>query len=308
MAIIYDNLFTILKDKGLSRTWLNTNLGLSSRTIAKLSKGENVSISTINDICNALDCTPGDIMTFSKDYSIPKLLATLKEEREMQLKGGIYHLTQIKMTYNSNHIEGSTLTEDQTKYIYETNTLGLEKDLTVNIDDIIETANHFRCIDYVIKHAEEILTQKHIKDLHYILKVNTSDSRKEWFAVGEYKKRPNFVSDKKTTLPSEVDSELSKLLKAYSNKQNISIDDIIKFHHKFECIHPFQDGNGRVGRLIAFKECLKNAITPFIIDDKMKFFYYRGLKEWENTKEYLLDTCKSGQDNYSELINYFIKD
>ncbi len=236
-----------------------------------------------------------------------KLLEILQEEKLNNLKGGIYHQTQIKLAYNTNRIEGSKLSEEQTRYIYETNTLFTEKgeETATNIDDILETINHFHCFDYMLKVAKEPLTEHHIKEFHRILKTNTSDSRKEWFKIGEYKLKPNIVGGIETSRPNEVKRHIETLLKNYNNKGNIKVEDIIKFHYEFEKIHPFQDGNGRVGRLIMFKECLKNDIVPFIIEDEYKFFYYRGLSEYAKIKGYLNDTCLSAQDNYKELMNYF---
>ncbi|WP_127844652.1 Fic family protein [Psychroflexus aestuariivivens] len=235
-----------------------------------------------------------------------KLLETLKEEKSCNLKGGIYHKTQIRLTYNTNRIEGSKLSEEQTRYIYETNTLFTEKETnTTNIDDIIETVNHFQCFDYMLKIADEPLSEKHIKKFHKKLKLNTSDSKKEWFKVGAYKSKPNVVGEIETSKPNEVKKHISELLNTYNKKNNIEIYDIIDFHYEFEIIHPFQDGNGRVGRLIMFKECLKNNIVPFIIEDEFKFYYYRGLTEYAKIKGYLVDTCLSAQDNYTELMKYF---
>ena len=221
------------------------------------------------------------------------LLDILKEQKVSKYSGGIYHKTQIDLTYNSNHMEGSRLTHDQTRYIFETNTIGVEKEV-LNVDDVIETANHFRCIDMIIDHAKAALTEKFIKELHLVLKNGTSDSRKDWFAVGEYKKLPNEVGDK-----------MKALLMEYSAKEEKTFEDILDFHVKFERIHPFQDGNGRVGRLIMFKECLKYNIVPFIIEDNLKMFYYRGLKEWDNEKGYLTDTCLTAQDKYKVYLDYF---
>lgn len=235
-----------------------------------------------------------------------KLLETLKEEKSSNLKGGIYHKTQIKLTYNTNRIEGSKLSEEQTRYIYETNTLFTEKKgETANIDDIVETVNHFHCFDYMLKIANEPLSETHIKEFHKILKTNTSDARKYWFKVGEYKLKPNIVGRIETSKPSEVKNDIDKLLQDYNEKNSIEIVDIIEFHYEFEKIHPFQDGNGRVGRLIMFKECLRNNIIPFIIEDEFKFFYYRGLSEYPKIKGYLTDTCLSAQDSYKELMKYF---
>ncbi len=233
-----------------------------------------------------------------------ELLNTLRKEKQAKLKGGIYHKTQINLTFNSNHIEGSKLSEDQTRFIYETNTIGVE-DKVVNVDDVIETANHFRCIDYIIDNANEPLTEKMIKELHFMLKVGTSDSRKDWFNVGEYKALPNEVGGQETTKPKEVSNEIKKLLTTYNSIADKTFEQIVEFHKHFESIHPFQDGNGRVGRLIMFKECLANNIVPFIITDELKHFYYRGLKEWKNEKGYLIDTCLTAQDEYKRYLDYF---
>jgi len=233
------------------------------------------------------------------------LLEILKNEQKKRSKGGIYHQTQIKFSYNTNRIEGSKLSEEQTRFIYETNTLFVEnRTQTANIDDIIETVNHFACFDYMLSIAHEPLAEKHIKKLHKLLKINTSDAQKNWFKVGGYKTQPNIVGGIETTLPKNVSSEIKELLNEY-HKQKININCIIDFHYHFEKIHPFQDGNGRVGRLILFKECLAHNIIPFIIEDTHKFFYYRGLTEYENVKEYLIDTCLSAQDSYKSMLNYF---
>lgn len=232
------------------------------------------------------------------------LLEILQREKANKYSGGIYHKTQIEMTYNSNHLEGSRLTHDQTRYIFETNTIGITGE-AVNVDDVIETANHFRCIDLIIDKAKAVLTEKFIKELHLILKNGTSDSRQEWFAVGEYKKMPNEVGGMATTLPEDVAAEMRALLAAYSAKKAKTLEDILDFHVRFERIHPFQDGNGRVGRLIMFKECLKYGIVPFIIEDNLKMFYYRGLKEWDTEKGYLTDTCLTAQDRYKAYLDYF---
>lgn len=232
------------------------------------------------------------------------LLDILREEKKSSRKGGIYHKIQVDMTYNSNHIEGSRLTHDQTRYIYETNTLGFENE-SVNVDDIVETVNHFRCIDIVIDNAEENLSEDFIKELHRTLKSGTSDSRKDWFALGEYKKLPNEVGGEETVLPEDVEKEMRKLLEKYNKSAVTTLDDIIDFHYEFERIHPFQDGNGRVGRLIMFKECLKNNIVPFIIEDELKMFYYRGLKEWRREKGYLTDTILTAQDKFKTYLDYF---
>lgn len=240
----------------------------------------------------------------SSRFSDNPLLNILKEQKDMKLKGGIYHRTQIDLTYNSNRIEGSKLTEEQTRYIFETNTIGVTNE-TINVDDIIETSNHFRCIDLIIEKAKSKLTESFIKELHYILKSSTSDSRKDWFKVGDYKKLPNEVGGMETCLPDEVQNTMKELLNSYYSQKSKTVEDIIEFHYKFECIHPFQDGNGRVGRLIMFKECLANNLIPFIIDEDLKWFYYRGLQEWEKAHGYLIDTCLTAQDKYKDILNYF---
>ena len=232
------------------------------------------------------------------------LLDILQEEKASKYSGGIYHKTQIDLTYNSNHIEGSRLTHDQTRYIFETNTIGVENEV-LNVDDVIETVNHFRCIDMIIDNAKSNLTEKFIKELHLVLKTGTSDSRKDWFAVGEYKKLPNEVGGAETALPEEVSDRMKELLSKYNAKANKSLEDVLAFHVAFEKIHPFQDGNGRVGRLIMFKECLKHNIVPFIIEDNLKLFYYRGLKEWNKEKGFLTDTCLTAQDRYKVYLDYF---
>lgn len=240
----------------------------------------------------------------TKTAKAQTLLEILQYEKAAKYSGGIYHKTQIEMTYNSNHIEGSRLTHDQTRYIFETNTIGVTGE-AVNVDDVIETANHFRCIDLIIDKAKAVLTEKFIKKLHLILKNGTSDSRQEWFAVGEYKKMPNEVGGMATTLPEDVTAKMRALLAAYSAKKAKTLEDILDFHVRFERIHPFQDGNGRVDRLIMFKECLKYGIVPFIIEDNLKMFYYRGLKEWSREKGYLTDTCLTAQDRYKAYLDYF---
>ena len=232
------------------------------------------------------------------------LLSVLREQKRLRLTGSIYHRTQIDLTYNSNHIEGSRLTHDQTRYIFETNTIGITTE-SVNVDDVIETSNHFRCIDLIIDRAEENLSEAFIKELHQVLKSGTSDSRRDWFAVGEYKRLPNEVGGSETTPPEEVHREMQALLKEYNAKRDKTFEDILDLHHRFECIHPFQDGNGRVGRLLMFKECLANGHVPFIITDDLKMFYYRGLQHWSHIKGYLMDTCLTAQNHYKDLLNYF---
>lgn len=232
------------------------------------------------------------------------LLATLREQKEMGLKGGIYHKTQIDFTYNSNHIEGSRLTHEQTRYIFETNTIGITGE-SLNVDEIVETVNHFRCIDTIIDTVTEPLTESYIKRLHRTLKSGTSDSRRAWFAVGDYKRLPNEMGGMATCAPEQVSEEMSLLLEDYHSKENKSLEDLIDFHVRFERIHPFQDGNGRVGRLILFKECLREGIVPFIITDELKAFYYRGLQNWGKINGYLTDTCLTAQDQYRAMMDYF---
>lgn len=288
-------------------------------SVAEVAKKWNMSERGIRKYC-AENKIPGAFLT-GKTWNIPEnaekpqrinkkssepksLLERLREEKKTYLKGGIYHKIQIELTYNSNHIEGSKLTHDQTRYIFETNTIGIEND-SLNVDDIIETVNHFKCIDMIIDNATYKLTEKFIKELHFTLKSGTSDSRKDWFNVGKYKKLPNEVGGKETASPEEVSEKIKELLKAYNEKNEHSLKEIIEFHYQFESIHPFQDGNGRVGRLIMFKECLKNNIVPFIIDEDLKMFYYRGLSEWNNEKGYLTDTCLSAQDRFKKYLDYF---
>ena len=232
------------------------------------------------------------------------LLAALREQKEMRMKGGIYHRVQIDLTYNSNHIEGSRLTKEQTRYIFETNTLGITSENT-RIDDIMETVNHFRCIDYVIDHATDKITETHIKQLHLILKTNTSDSHKPWFAVGDYKRLANAVGEEETAQPEEVHKKMKALLATYHAIQKIQFDDILDFHVRFERIHPFQDGNGRVGRLIMFWQCLQSNTVPFIITDDLRLFYYRGIQNWGNINGYMRDTCLTAQDNFKGVLDYY---
>ena len=288
-------------------------------SVSQMAKKWNMSERGVRKYC-AEDKIPGAFLT-GKTWNIPEnaekpkrinknsdepqnLLERLRAEKKSSVKGGIYHKIQIELTYNSNHIEGSKLTHDQTRYIFETNTIGAEND-ALNVDDIIETANHFKCIDMVIDNATYKLTEKFIKELHFTLKSGTSDSRKDWFNVGDYKKLPNEVGGKETASPETVEQKIKELLKLYNQKNEHILEEIIDFHYQFEALHPFQDGNGRVGRLIMFKECLKNNIVPFIIDDSLKMFYYRGLSEWNNEKGYLTDTCLSAQDKFKKYLEYF---
>ena len=235
---------------------------------------------------------------------VSPLLQRLLDEQQTRLKGGIYHRTQIDLTYNSNHIEGSRLTKEQTRYIFETNTLGIAAENT-RIDDILETVNHFRCIDYIIAHATERITEAHIKELHKTLKYNTSDSQKTWFAVGDYKRLANEVGGEETTQPADVHQRMKELLADYNNLKHIDFDNILDFHVRFERIHPFQDGNGRIGRLLMFWQCLQATIVPFIITEDLRLFYYRGIQNWGHINGYLRDTCLTAQDNYKAVLDYF---
>ena len=288
-------------------------------SVAETAKKWNVSERSVRNYC-AQERIPGAVL-IGKTWHIPEnaekparsngkktpvktLLSILQEEKRTKYAGGIYHKTQIDLTYNSNHIEGSRLTHDQTRYIFETNTIGVENEV-LNVDDVIETSNHFRCIDLIIDHAASTLSEHFIKKLHHILKTSTSDSHKDWFAVGEYKRLPNEVGGMQTSLPEEVADRMKALLSDYNAVPKKTLDDILDFHVRFERIHPFQDGNGRVGRLIMFKECLKYNIVPFIIEENLKLFYYRGLKEWYNEKGYLTDTCLTAQDKYKAYLDYF---
>ena len=303
--ISYKKLFLMMEEREITKEKLKKETGISSATIAKLSKNEEISMATIQTLCDFFDCQPGAIMSYEKEINKDSILFKLREEMEMKLKGGLYHQTQIRLAYNSNHMEGSRLTEDQTRSIYETKTIGITEGAE-KIDDIIETVNHFRCFDYIISIADKDLSEDIIKHIHLLLKNGTSDSQKEWFAVGDYKKRPNVIGDMiETTHPSKVAAETKKLLQAYRENSNITFEDIVDFHYKFEKIHPFQDGNGRVGRLIMFKECLKYDIPPFIIEDKSQDYYKRGLKEYTVEKGYLIETCRAAQDLYKELLKYF---
>ncbi len=295
--ISYENLEKALKDKGIGKTQLSNELGLSTRTIAKIGKGEKLSQRSIRKIADYLDMSPDILM---REMSDNKILRILREEKDMKLPGGLYHELQVRMTYNSNHIEGSILSEDQTRMIFETNTLDMGDGIPV--DDILETVHHFRAIDYVIDVAEEELTEDIIKQLHYILKHDTKDSTLGWFAVGDYKKRANVVGGRETSKPSDVHEHMKALLEKYNAIESAKIEDIIELHAEFEYIHPFQDGNGRVGRLVALKECLHHDVIPFIIEDAKKSFYYRGLSEWRNEKGWLIDTCLDGQDTFVRLL------
>lgn len=296
----YEGLIDILTAKGFTKTDLTRDLGISSRTIAKIGKGEKISQNTLQKIADYLTCDPSQLYRIVSDNPI---LQQLRDEKNAKISGGFYHELQVRMTYNSNHIEGSRLTEEQTRLIFETNTLDAGDG--VPVDDILETVHHFRAIDYVIDTAEEDLTEEIMKQLHYILKHDTKDAELPWFAVGDYKKRPNMVGGRETAKPKDVSQKMADLLSAYLAKPKVTIEDIIAFHADFEHIHPFQDGNGRVGRLIALKGCLHHNIIPFIIEDAKKAFYYRGLSEWEKEPGYLIDTCLDGQDTFRRLLAMF---
>ena len=297
------------EEKKMTQAEVAKVLEVKPATISKYEAGTlEPNIESLKKLAELFDVSIDELLKEDEfDVSKINVLEVLREQKEMKLKGNLYHNTQIIFAYNTNHIEGSKLTEDQTRYIYETNTLLTEKESITNLDDIIETANHFKLVDYMLDVAEEELTEEMIKEFHKILKEGTSDSRKDWFNVGDYKKLANEAGNMKTTLPKNVQKDMVKLMQWYNSLEKITIEDIIEFHYRFECIHPFQDGNGRVGRIIMFKECLKNNIIPFIILDKDKLFYYRGLKEYKNEKGYLIDTCLNGQDQYIRLIKYFLK-
>lgn len=288
-------------------------------SVAQTAKKWNVSERSVRNYC-AMGKVDGAFLT-GKTWNIPDdaqkpnrinkrveipatLLEILVAEKKAKLPGGIYHKVQIDLTYNSNHIEGSRLTHDQTRYIFETNTIGIENG-AIKVDDIVETVNHFKCIDMIIQNAKKTITETFIKELHRTLKSGTTDARQDWFAVGNYKKLPNTLGDMFTAQPEEVADKMKKLLFDYNSRKEKTFDDLLDFHYKFECIHPFQDGNGRIGRLLLFKECLKHNIVPFIIDEELKIFYYRGLKEWKDEKVYLRDTCLEAQDKFKKYLDYF---
>lgn len=289
------------------------------QSVSEVAKTWGISERTVRNYC-ATGRIPGAFLT-GKTWNIPEnanrparanqksaspktLLEYLRMEKAGSVKGGIYHKIQVELTYNSNHIEGSRLSHDQTRYIYETNTIGIESG-SINVDDIVETTNHFRCIDLIIDQANQPLSESMIKELHRTLKSGTSDSRKSWFAVGDYKRIPNEVGGRETTAPEDVAANMKDLILAYNTEKTKTLEAIIDFHYRFESIHPFQDGNGRVGRLILFKECLRNNIVPFIIDENLKLFYYRGLHEWKSERGYLMDTCLTAQDRFKAYLDYF---
>ena len=284
-------------------------LGVKAATISKY-EAETLepNIEALKKLAELFDISIDELLK-EDDFDISKIniLEILREQKEMKLKGNLYHNTQIIFAYNTNHIEGSKLTEDQTRYIFETNTILFEGETVASVDDILETANHFKLVDYMLDKAKENLSEDIIKEFHKILKEGTMDSRKEWFMVGDYKKIVNEAGNMKTSTPRQTPKDMVKLMEWYNSLEKITINEIIEFHVRFEKIHPFQDGNGRVGRIIMFKECLKNNIIPFIILDKDKLFYYRGLKEYKNEKGYLIDTCLNAQDQYIKMIEYYLK-
>ena len=296
--ISYAGLNEHLKTAGLTKTSLAAALGISSRTIAKIGKGEKLSKKTLEKIAAHLGCGADDLCREISDNAILQLL---RDEKDAGISGGLYHELQVRMTYNSNHIEGSRLTEAQTRMIFETDTIPAGDG--VPVDDVLETVHHFRAIDYVVDTAEKPLTEDLVKRLHYILKYDTKKARLPWFAVGDYKKRANLVGGRETTKPADVPERMRILLEIYNARENVTIQDVIEFHVIFEHIHPFQDGNGRVGRLIALKECLRHNIVPFIIEDTKKHFYYQGMNEWPKEKERLTETCLDGQETFKRLLD-----
>ena len=298
--------------KGITQAEIAELLGVSPATVSKYEAGTlEPNIESIKKISELFEVSIDKLLKDDAfDISKIDILAVLREQKEMKVKGNLYHNTQITMTYNTNHIEGSRLSEEQTRYIYETNTLLVDKDTVTDIDDIIETTNHFKLFDYMLDVADKKITEKMIKEFHKILKQGTSDSKKDWFAVGDYKKLANEVGGLKTSSPKNVEKDIGKLLEWYNSLKEVTIKEIIEFHVRFEIIHPFQDGNGRVGRLIAFKECLKHNIVPFIILDRNKLFYYRGLNQYQTNKEkgYLIDTCLNAQDQYAYMVKKYLSD
>ena len=298
------------ENKKMTQNEVAEILGVKSATVSKYEAGSlEPNIESLKKLAELFEVSIDELIREDEfDISKINILEILREQKNMQLKGSLYHNTQITFAYNTNHIEGSKLTEEQTRYIYETNMLLTEKNSITDLDDILETANHFKLVDYMLEIADKKLTEKIIKEFHKILKEGTSDDRKDWFIVGDYKKLANEVGALKTTNPKNVEKDMKKLLEWYESINKITINEIIEFHARFERIHPFQDGNGRIGRIIAFKECLKNDIVPFIIMDKEKVFYYRGLNQYQTNKEkgYLIDTCLNAQDQYIKMIKYYI--
>lgn len=300
------------ENKKMTQNEIANILDVSTATVSKYESGAlEPNIESLKRLAELFEVSIDELLNDQEerfDVSKINVLDILREQKEMKLKGNLYHQTQVSFAYNTNHIEGSTLTEDQTRYIFETNTILFEGDTIAKVDDILETSNHFKLVDYMLDVADKKLTEKMIKEFHKILKDGTSDSRVEWFNVGEYKQRANTIgSGIKTTLPNNVGKEMSKLMDWYNSLKQVTIKEIIEFHYRFESTHPFQDGNGRIGRVIMFKECLKNNIVPFIIQDADKLFYYRGLKEYKSEKGYLTDTCLNAQDQYIKMIEYYLK-
>ena len=300
------------EERKMTQRDISEILNVEPGTISKYESGMlEPNIESIKKLAELFEISIDELLADGEekfDVSKINVLDILREQKEMELKGNLYHQTQVSFTYNTNHIEGSTLTEDQTRYIFETNTILFEGDTIAKVDDILETSNHFKLVDYMLDVADKKLTEKMIKEFHKILKDGTSDSRVEWFNVGEYKQRANTIgSGIKTTSPNNVEKEMSKLVDWYNSLKQVTAKEIIEFHYRFESIHPFQDGNGRIGRIIMFKECLKNNIIPFIIQDADKLFYYRGLKEYKSEKGYLIDTCLNAQDQYIKMIEYYLK-
>lgn len=296
----YEGLEKKLAESEKSRVDLTRELGLSSRTVARISKGERLSQKTLNKIAAFLNCDASELFRVISENTV---LQVLRDEKSAGISGGLYHELHVRMTYNSNHMEGSALSEEQTRLIFETSTIDAEDGIPV--DDILETVHHFRAIDFCIDHAEDILTEEIIKELHYILKHDTQDASLSWFAVGDYKRRPNVVGGRETTRPKDFPGKMNDLLRAYNSRESVTTYDIIAFHAEFEKIHPFQDGNGRVDRLVALKECLKWNVVPFIIEDSKKLYYYRGLSEWDHERGYLEGTCLDGQDTFRRLLELF---
>lgn len=299
------------ENKKMTQNEIANILDVSPATVSKYESGAlEPNIESLKRLAELFEISIDELLKDEEDkFNISKInvLEVLKEQKEMKLKGNLYHNTQIIFAYNTNHIEGNKLTEEQTRYIFETNSILFEGQTVASVDDILETANHFKLVDYMLDKANEQLTEDMMKEFHKILKEGTMDSRKEWFMVGNYKKVVNEAGGIKTTDPKNVQRDMSKLMEWYNSLENKTINEIVEFHVRFERIHPFQDGNGRVGRIIMFKECLKNGIVPFIILDKDKLFYYRGLKEYKSEKGYLIDTCLNAQDQYTKMIEYYLK-
>ncbi|MBQ9298091.1 MAG: Fic family protein [Clostridia bacterium] len=300
------------ENKKMTQNDIANTLDVSPATVSKYESGAlEPNIESLKRLAELFEVSIDELLNDEEgkfDISKINVLDILREQKEMKLKGNLYHQTQVSFAYNTNHIEGSTLTEDQTRYIFETNTILFEGDTIAKVDDILETSNHFKLVDYMLDVADKKLTEKMIKEYHKILKDGTSDSRVGWFNVGEYKQRANTIgSGIKTASPNNVEKEMTKLMDWYNSLKQITIKEIIEFHYRFETIHPFQDGNGRIGRIIMFKQCLKNNIIPFIIQDADKLFYYRGLKEYKSEKGYLTDTCLNAQDQYIKMIEYYLK-